>query len=214
MLKKIMACVLAVSLMTCPVCMAAAFSDMENHWAKEIVEKMAALGVVNGISDTEFDPAGDVTRAEFSAMLARALGLQDAQADGRFSDVDDGDWFAGPVTAMAQAGMIAGYGGTFQPEENITHEEAVKICVAAYERERGPMDPGAFGTVFDDYFEIADWARSYVNKGVVLSIAQGYGEEPLKFKPQAKTTRAQAAVMIYHMRNAIEISGKFGGEAK
>ena len=52
------------------------FEDTKGHWAEEAIDEMHKIGVVNGISETEFLPDTDVTRAEFAAMIARLLGLQ------------------------------------------------------------------------------------------------------------------------------------------
>ncbi|MFQ8761739.1 MAG: S-layer homology domain-containing protein [Intestinimonas sp.] len=45
--------------------------------------------VISGKSDGNFDPDGDMTRAEFAAIVVKALGLTPAAAD-RFTDVPRG----------------------------------------------------------------------------------------------------------------------------
>ena len=184
------------------------FTDLQGHWAKDMIEDLAGMGIVEGTSETTYEPEGDVTRAEFAALMVRAMGYEAIPYEGQFSDVSADDWFAEDVASMANTEIIVGYEGMFNPNDNITHEEAVKICVAAYELKFGPMDPGALATIFDDYFEISDWAKPYINKGVMISVAQGF-DNPLEFKPLERTTRAEAAVMIYHLKNAVEVSERF-----
>ncbi|MGO4275484.1 S-layer homology domain-containing protein, partial [Paenibacillus sp. TAF58] len=53
------------------------FNDVpSSHWASQVIKRMAAQGIVSGVSDAEFAPQNKVTRAEFVTMLARALGLK------------------------------------------------------------------------------------------------------------------------------------------
>jgi hypothetical protein len=187
-----------------PVCRAD-FSDMTGHWAAETVERMAARGVIRGASETKFDPDGGVTRAAFAALLVRALEIAEQPYENGFADVSANDWFCGAAAAMRKSGIIEGSEGFFRPNDGVTHEEAVKILVGAYETRCGAMDTGAASTLFDDYFEISLWARTYIDKGVMLGAAKGFAE-PLRLEPQGKTTRAEAAYMLENVMGAIEIT--------
>lgn len=51
------------------------FSDIANHWAREHIEKMAELDVVNGYADGTYRPGNPVTRAEAAVMLSRLYDL-------------------------------------------------------------------------------------------------------------------------------------------
>ena len=58
-----------------------AFLDVpENYWAFEAIQEMADRGIVIGVGDGYFDPAGAVTRGQFALMLQRAFG-RDAGLD-------------------------------------------------------------------------------------------------------------------------------------
>src|SRR5690606_18138147 len=73
------------------------FADVsEQYWASSVIKQLAAQGIVTGINDTEFAPLKSVTRAEFTALVVRALKLQATQAAG-FADVDDSKWYAEAV---------------------------------------------------------------------------------------------------------------------
>ncbi|MDI3299706.1 MAG: S-layer homology domain-containing protein, partial [Bacillota bacterium] len=55
---------------------AAPFSDVgAGFWASEDIQAGASFGFMNGYPDGSFKPNATVTRAEFAAMLVRALGL-------------------------------------------------------------------------------------------------------------------------------------------
>src|SRR5690606_1853186 len=51
------------------------FKDMAGHWAEEAVNNMGSRMVVEGTGKEKFDPDRDITRAEFTAIVARGLGL-------------------------------------------------------------------------------------------------------------------------------------------
>ena len=63
-------------------CFAAVFSDVDDSAAyAEAIEAGVALKMFTGYEDGTFKPEGDITRAEFAAIVVRMLG-QEAQADG------------------------------------------------------------------------------------------------------------------------------------
>src|SRR5690606_15798021 len=65
------------------------FNDLDGHWAKQEVGRAAGLGFVNGYTDSSFRPQNNVTRAEFTAMIARALELKSTSGAALdFADMD------------------------------------------------------------------------------------------------------------------------------
>ncbi len=63
------------------------FTDAENHWAKEAVNDMGARLVISGVGNNLFEPDRDITRAEFAAIVVRALGLKSGLGTNPFHDV-------------------------------------------------------------------------------------------------------------------------------
>ncbi len=51
------------------------FSDITNHWARDAIEKMAELDVVDGYADGTYRPGNPLTRAEAAVMLSRLYDL-------------------------------------------------------------------------------------------------------------------------------------------
>ena len=49
------------------------FKDTKNHWAESTIDALSANKFLNGVSETEFMPEGNVTRAEFIKMAISAL---------------------------------------------------------------------------------------------------------------------------------------------
>lgn len=51
------------------------FDDINNHWAKNHIEKWAKKGIINGVKPNKFAPDKKTTRAEAIVILIRALKL-------------------------------------------------------------------------------------------------------------------------------------------
>ena len=166
------------------------FTDMANHWAAADVLAMNKAGIVSGVSDTLFDPDRNITRAEFAAIIARALKLNDKTAD--YKDVN-GEWFAPYVGACSEAGIISGYDGYFRPNDNITRQEMAVIIVNAYSYLEGKGANGGIDN-FTDKAEIADWAKAAVDTASSVGLISGMGDGT--FAPNANATRAQAASIV------------------
>ena len=102
-------------------------------YAREI-DTLAAYHILNGYEDGNFHPDDTLTRAQFVTLVASALDLP-AGKGGQFSDVQEGQWFAAPVSAMTDMGFLSGRGdGTFGPNETICYQEMVTVLskVAAW----------------------------------------------------------------------------------
>lgn len=72
-MKKALLTLLALCCLTLPA-RAADFYDLpEGHWAGAEIRRAVDAGVVNGYGDGSFQPARDVTAAQFCAMLSRSF---------------------------------------------------------------------------------------------------------------------------------------------
>ena len=159
-LNKVFAMLLVVAMMMTSVVFAD-FTDVADDAAyAEAIEVGVALGLFTGYEDGTFQPEGNITRAEFAAMVVRALNQENqaksaATAAPAFSDVAADHWANGYINIASKKGIINGYpDGTFRPENNVTFEEAVKMLVVAigHEPEVGTAGyPIGYLTVADDY---------------------------------------------------------------
>gem|GEM_PF-1338829 len=184
------------------------FADMTAHWAKSEVERMASKRIVSGVSKTIYAPDRPITRAEFTALLVRALGIRtEAAAAGNvFEDVPASAWYAAVIEAGARSELIAGVSGTrFAPDNRITREQIAVMLANA----RMLVTDGAAKTKqptnalskFDDAAQISSWARDAVAEAVAAGIIQGVDGDRLA--PAATATRAQAAVMLERLLREI-----------
>ena len=111
-----------------------AYSDVFTHDDYyNAVEKLGALGVINGYEDNTFRPGDLVTREQFSKMAVCAINrATDSLAMGsytcKFSDVPDGHWSIPYINYISSKEIIKGYAdGSFGPQNNINYAEASTI---------------------------------------------------------------------------------------
>ncbi|MCU6709062.1 S-layer homology domain-containing protein [Paenibacillus sp. J5C_2022] len=185
------------------------FRDIAEHWAGSDIELMAAKLIVNGHTANTFAPDAPITRAEFTALIVRGLGIpasyseQSAESGGTsFSDVSNDAWYAGSIAAAIASGLIEGSGnGIFNPDAPLTREQLATLVVRALQASgslasaQSQNNPG--NSDWTDRNEISEWARDAVailaDAGIVHGFADG------SFGPGKTTTRAQAAVMLKRM---------------
>jgi hypothetical protein len=182
------------------------FADLSGHWAKSDVEALAGKLIVDGISESRFAPDQPITRADFAALLIRALGLDEEKASG-FSDVAAGDWFSGAVGAAKKANLIGGLeDGSFHPNANITREQMVMMIVRALKLDGKELQANAqLLEQFADRSSISSWSKDAVAQALTAGIIQGTSDS--MFAAQDYATRAQAAVMVNRMLHLINING-------
>lgn len=103
------------------------FADItDDAWYKKNVATLAALGIIEGRTATEFMPDYMITRAEFAAICARFDNSETDIVD-TFTDVA-GHWAENDIHEAAAHGWIKGYeDNTFRPEQFITRAEAMTL---------------------------------------------------------------------------------------
>lgn len=104
----------------------------------ENVEKMAALGVVNGTGGGKFEPNAQLTREEAATMLSRLAGALDkplTEQAPTFADNDSiSSWAAAAVGQMQATGVMNGVGeNTFAPADDYTREQSIVTIMRLYD---------------------------------------------------------------------------------
>ena len=129
MQKKIFACLLAaILLLNLPTASINAaeggFTDIGNHWAKELIMKFTEHETIMGYPDGSFHPDGYLLRAEAVTLLNRFFNIAEGGYP-TFTDVLPEDWFYFQVGAAEEKGYISGYpNNTFRAGNNVTRLEA------------------------------------------------------------------------------------------
>ncbi|WP_072338138.1 MULTISPECIES: NEAT domain-containing protein [unclassified Paenibacillus] len=182
------------------IVLASSFADVENHWAKAVVERAVGLGLANGYEDGTFRPDDVVTRAEFAALLSRTLKLEESAEELSFADTADiPDWVKPYLSAVAKAGLIGGYeDGTFRPGRRISRAELGVIVSRALELELDAMA----GPSFADTDSIPAWALREVAAAHERGIINGRDNN--LFAPNESATRAEAVTLMLALFNEVK----------
>ncbi|MGB9868251.1 MAG: S-layer homology domain-containing protein [Bacillota bacterium] len=178
------------------------FRDMEEHWAKDSVDLLARRLIVKGIGESRFAPDEKLTRAQFAALLARAMGLK-GHSSSVFADVPEDHWASSAVGSLSQSGLISGTKpGLFEPERYISREEMAVAFARALELAGiGPsLGEGQVDSllgVYRDSAQVAPWARRALASCMVSGIMQG--RPGLEIAPKDMASRAEAVTMVKNL---------------
>lgn len=205
-MRKILSFVLVLSLVLGSFSMAFAatpstgLSDIAGIANEDAVQVNADLGIITGFPDGTFLPEKTVTRAEFAAMITRALAVPESALAGytstTFKDTAGYGW-AVPYLAFAQSkGIMIGDGlGNAMPGRTINVNEAMTMVLRA------------LGYVNHSAELVGTWPSNYV------TVAQNVG---LYDDVAAAVTvdRANAAQIIYNALTVQKVSVNADGETK
>ncbi|MDT3700210.1 MAG: S8 family serine peptidase [Thermincola sp.] len=192
----------------------AAFSDISGYWARDSILRLASMQIVSGYNG-KFNPSGGVTRAEFTAMIVKALGLAD-QAEivkgtpTGYTDVGPDHWAAGFIVIAKERGIISGYpDNNFKPSAPIRRDEITSVLVRALGFAPAPdMDDPA--EVFADGGNIPLWAAEAVKIAFNYKLISGFPDNT--FSPQKNATRGETASLIERILRQLNMEFTFYGK--
>ena len=171
-----------------------AFEDVNASWAKKYILSLTARGIVSGRSDIAYDPDATLTRAEFTTLLVKHLGLED-EVTVNFKDVDADAWYYDYVGRAGLHSLAVGIEeGNFKPNEAITREDMAVMLYRAYKQKYG-FNLNRAAAPFSDNSTISVEARDAVYAAKTHGIISGYPDNT--FRPEGLATRAEAATIMY-----------------
>ena len=171
------------------------FADVKSgDWFYDAVAYVYDQDMMNGVSNSQFGPNTNLTRAMIAQVLY-SMENTPAASSGNFTDVAAGSWYADAVNWAAAQGIVTGYGnGTFGPEDNITREQMALILyqyagMKGYDRSKqGDL------SVFLDAAQVSDWAKEAMSWAVGEGLLSGKGSGVLD--PTGTATRAEVAQIL------------------
>lgn len=181
------------------------FSDLQNHWAKPCILKLAERNLVHGYPDGTFRPNAPVTRAEFAVLMfncfSRAKIIRNPT---NFKDVPITHWASEAIKKAAQRGFLVGYPDkTFKPDQQIPRVQTL-IAYASHLKLKTPypdiIHPDfSLDQLLQGYFEDATEIPNYA-KPLTLAVAYNYlvfnYPNVKKLNPNQPATRAEVAALI------------------
>lgn len=173
------------------------FTDTKTHWANKNIQALAAKGIINGITDTRFAPSNELTRKQFTLLLARTLQLPVKEYEGLFPDVDKNLGIdALHLEAAKRYGITTGLEtGEFDQNTPISRQQMTVMLIRALEIADPSLLEGInSGKDFSDNDQISDYAKESVKQASALGLLTG--NENGEFSPKNNADRAQAATVI------------------
>ncbi|MGI5936585.1 MAG: S-layer homology domain-containing protein [Oscillospiraceae bacterium] len=206
MKKRVLALILTLALalsISLPA-LAASFTDLEGHWAKEYMEDLASRGFLSGYGDGTIRPESNITACEALVLLSRFYSLEQATAELIYADfgpyVEEKvspslSWAYDELAVCLAAGIIS---KTELESLKLTSEiekellalylvRAMQLQLMAEEMADAPLS-------FADASDITPEYRGAV--AVLAAAGVVTGDTGNRFLPNFKLTRAVVATMI------------------
>lgn len=188
---------------------AAEFTDIEGHWARRSIERVAALGLMKGVDAETFAPQETMTRAMFVTVLYRLDCLRQeikpakAPAETPFPDVNPNSWYAPAVAWAAERGVVKGIReDSFGPGGLCTREQAVTLVYRYLQQEGLELTELTSPVPFADAGSVSRYARPALLWAVGAGLLKGTDESHLS--PLEEITRAQFAVIFSRLLDYLE----------
>ncbi|MBN2899306.1 MAG: S-layer homology domain-containing protein, partial [Clostridia bacterium] len=167
----------------------ASLTDVEEHWAKDMIQSAIESGLITGYADGSFKPDNTISRAEFFTLVNRAYQFTKTTKT-QYTDVPENAWYTKEIEKGAAAGYInVDTTGMVEPMRAITREEAAKVIAIVEDLYAVSLE--------DKFIDDAEASSDNINAIFAVNeagIMKGYptGE----FKPKGNITRAEAIVTL------------------
>ena len=177
------------------------FTDTKGYWGANYVEFLYTSGITTGYADGTFRPGQNITRAQFSVMLYRYLGLDESKyADVVLPFADNNkiaDYAVPAIKALYTEGVINGTTGKdgklyFNPNNSLTRAQAATMIGRTQEKGYATVE-----LTFTDAGKIPAYAAFYIQTMAAQGVIGGYADG--SFKPNNPITRGQMAKILYNL---------------
>lgn len=152
---------------------------------------------MQGYEDGTFKPTRVINRAELLKILVkdRHLTLDLNKYKNCFPDVRD-EWFAQYVCYAKAQGWVSGYlDGTFKPDRQISRVEGLKMLL---ESKNVTVAASVKKQPYTDIY-LEAWYAPYVQAGKLKNLLEIYPTALVKFEPEKRLTRGEAAEWLYRV---------------
>ena len=174
------------------------YNDVKSdNWFYDDVKYVYDNELMNGISDIEFGPTLNLTRAMLVTILYRAEGEPEISGEAPFGDIAIGSYYEKAVNWAAEKGIVGGYdANTFAPNDNITREQMAAIMYRYAKYKGFDVSVGENTNIlsYDDAFDVSEYAMAAVQYAVGSGLING--KTPTTLNPSDNATRAETAAIL------------------
>ena len=178
----------------------------------DIVTVSYDVRTYDGVTEGEYAPSNNVTRAQMAAFILRLMG-DDVQTDleNVYSDVEVDAWYTNEVLTAIALGYLDGISDltdtSYAPLENISREDIAIIMgnILALKGEVLSAEDRMSLSLFVDSADVTSGVEDQVALAVSRNILQGMVVDgQLYMKPQDSATRSEMAVMLYRLAQVVD----------
>jgi len=175
----------------------------QGAWHRSYIEQAWAMGLMNGISDTNFAPNQTLSRAMVATILHRLAGTPAVTFSPVFTDVPAGRWYSDAVVWAAQNSIVLGVGNNlFSPSANVTREQMAAMMFRYAEFIDADTTFGGWTQSFADIQAVSPWALEAMQWANYNDLIRGQGGDRLN--PTGTATRAERAAILVRFTEAFK----------
>ena len=179
---------------------AVSFTDVDpNYWAYPFIQALASDNGLAGFPDGTFRPEQPVSRAEFAAMIQKAVNPDPVRqlSPSGFADVPTDYWAASAIAAAYEGRFMDGYpNNTFQPAQEIPKAQAITALANGLRLTPSEDATNVVTAYYTDATQIPTYALAPVAAATQANVVVNY-PDVRTLNPQAPLTRAEAAAHLY-----------------
>ena len=212
-MKSILKLFLAVAFIFFATVPAIAYPDVdEDYWAAAQINDLTAKGVIIGYPDGTFQPDNNVTRAEFAAMVIRALGQEHTKViqPVEFTDITEEHWAYSDIQKALYFDLISrdSEGDLFRPDDPVSRGETVTVAVNALTTETISKAKAqeVLSKKYDDALTIPEWFIIPAGKAEILNMIIYAPSAQKTLDANRPATRAEVAAILFNMMEQAKLN--------
>ena len=184
------------------------FTDVSrSDWFYDYVDYVSSKGYFRGTTETTFAPQRNMTRAMFVVVLSRFDGAKGDSSQSAFTDVAPGAWCTAAINWAAANKIVEGKGdGTFAPDAPITRAQMCAIInryLNYYKKGNKVTLPQTSSvSAMSDQNTVPSYAVDAIKQCQRYGLINGFKDGT--FRPNALSTRAHVAAVIYRMADLVK----------
>ena len=176
------------------------FTDVSvDAWFYDAIKAAYDAELMDGVSETTFEPDTAMNRAMLVTMLYRLEGSPEVTTNVSevFADCADDVWYSDAVVWAAENNIVSGRSETeFAPTATMTRQE-MAVILDNYSVLKGAEAVTEPALEYGDADAIADWAANAVTFCTAEGLMSGVSET--EFSPAGSATRAMGATVLVRM---------------
>ena len=177
-------------------CPSQGFTDVDqSKWYHEAIDFVVSQNLMRGMSDTLFQPDGNMTRAQMVTVLYRLADTPAVEGSVPFTDVKAGQFYSDALVWAYENGIAKGVTDQrFAPHASVTREQMVVFFARFAQLNGQTVEAKGDLSNYHDAGAISNYAKESMAWAVETGLIQGITSTTLS--PKTTSTRAQIAEVL------------------